>query len=204
LSDSLLGLAPRRDRVLRLLDANPLTNPVPAAAQVQAPIWSQAAQQPIDMAKAWQDWRMRHAAQRTAQRDDYERRVKEVIAGLTGIDAVRAQWRVPDPLAVDAAMGFMPMGFAGALGKSAPKVMRVALDNPRIPFTTVLRNPTAEQLNGLLAKSKYRLLRRFEDPATGDHFFWDAGDEVHDAMAGNLGIENPRYEGSGSWPDDIK
>jgi hypothetical protein len=52
-------------------------------------------------------------------------------------------------------------------------------------------NPEPEALKNLIAKSKYKAMRRVRDPDTGDVFVWDAGDPaLHAMVAKELGLKS--------------
>jgi hypothetical protein len=54
----------------------------------------------------------------------------------------------------------------------------------------VLSNPSSQQTNGFLNRTKYKAARRITDPETGDVYLWDAADPaLHKMVADQLGIK---------------
>jgi hypothetical protein len=95
-----------------------------------------------------------------------------------------------------AGLGTKPAGAlgSGALGRSVPKVLRVATATN--PDARVLINPTQKMIEAALARSQQKALRAMTHPVTGDVAAWDAMHDIHQHMAHHLGWESysdPRY-----------
>lgn len=66
-----------------------------------------------------------------------------------------------------------------------------------MPDFAPVRNPTAEQVASLVARSRHRAARRIVDPATGDEWYWPAELATHAEGAAKLGIPYDRPPGAG-------
>ena len=96
--------------------------------------------------------------------------------------------------AIDAGYGLVNAGteFIPAMSAMPP------IKRPRGSFemdyfgqpVRILQNPSAQDLQGFLSRTKYKAARRITDPKTGEVYVWDAGDPaLHKLVAERLGIE---------------
>ena len=96
--------------------------------------------------------------------------------------------------AIDAGYGLLNTGleFIPAMS-AAPPIKR-----PRGSFemdyfgqpVRIMQNPSPQDLQGFLSRTKYKAARRITDPKTGEVYVWDAGDPaLHKLVAERLGIE---------------
>lgn len=58
----------------------------------------------------------------------------------------------------------------------------------------LIENPTRDQAENLLRRSKYQSMRGLRDPETGKLYIWDANDAIHHQVARELGITDDVYE----------
>ena len=72
----------------------------------------------------------------------------------------------------------------------APRLSRAI----RADDFTIIENPTRDQAENLLRRSKYQSMRGLRDPETGKLYIWDANDAIHHQVARELGITDDVYE----------
>ena len=61
----------------------------------------------------------------------------------------------------------------------------------------VLKNPTPEQIAGIITASQERAARRITDPRNGDVYVWDAAEGTHREGADQLGVAYDLRPGEG-------
>jgi len=116
------------------------------------------------------------------------------VGETVGADEVRRDLRAGRYGAAAAGTVATLAGVVPVVGDAAGKgIRRLARGHFDLDYfgqpVRVLANPSPQQVQGFINRTKYKAARRIHDPKTGETFIWDAADPaLHQLVADRMGI----------------